>query len=47
MFFVLSMEMWGVTTLFLVMLFFEILGGELCWHSHILPRLEKTHNKLN
>jgi membrane protease YdiL (CAAX protease family) len=36
---------WGVAVLFLVMLFFNIVGEELWWRGYILPRQEKQHGR--
>lgn len=36
---------WGVAILFLVMLFFNIVGEELWWRGYILPRQEEVHGK--
>lgn len=36
---------WGVIALFVVMLFFNIVGEELWWRGYILPRQEKAHGR--
>lgn len=36
---------WGVAILFVVMLFFNIVGEELWWRGYILPRQEKRHGR--
>ncbi len=36
---------WGVASLFVVMLFFNIFGEEFWWRGYILPRQEQAHGR--